>query len=97
METINKIQSELKDIMPYLKAKYSIKDIGVFGSYIKNKQSSTSDLDLLVSFTETPSLFKFIELKIFLSEKLKIEVDLVMETALKQNLKKYILDEVVLI
>jgi len=95
MNTLNKIRNEIKEMMPYLQNKYSVKDIGLFGSYTIDEQDSKSDLDIIVSFEESPSLFKFIELKNYLSDKLKIKVDLVMKTALKQNLKKYILNEVV--
>jgi len=95
MKTISEIREELQDIKPYLQKAYSVKDIGVFGSYLRNEQKSDSDLDILVSFHETPSLFKFIKLENYLSDRLKIKIDLVMETALKENLKELILGEVV--
>ena len=83
--------------MPYLQDKYSVKEIGLFGSYIRDEQDSNSDLDIIISFNESPSLFKFVELENFLSDKLKIKVDLVMRTALKENLKDYILKEAILV
>ena len=97
MDTLNKILNELKILMPYLQDKYSVKDIGLFGSYIRDEQDSNSDLDIIISFNESPSLFKFVELENFLSDKLKIKVDLVMRTALKENLKDYILKEAILV
>ena len=95
MKTISEIRKELKDIKPYLQKAYSVKDIGMFGSYLRNEQKSDSDLDILVSFHETPSLFKFIKLENYLSDILKMKIDLVMKTALKENLKESILGEVV--
>ena len=95
MNALNKIQSDIKALLPFLKNKYSVKDIGIFGSYTRDEQDPESDLDIIVSFIESPSLFKFIELENFLSDNLNVKVDLVMKTALKQNIKDHILNEVV--
>jgi len=50
-------------------------------------------LDLLVTFSQAPSLFKFIELADYLSNFLGIKVDLVMKSSLKPNIGKRILSE----
>ena len=89
------IVGKIKDIEPLLKAEFAIKTIGVFGSYASGTQTRNSDLDLLVTFNETPSLFDFIRLKILLTEKLGINVDLVMEDTLKERLKIKIIREVI--
>jgi len=36
-----------------------VKDIGVFGSYVRNEQRKTSDIDVLVEFVEPVSLLVF--------------------------------------
>lgn len=69
--------------------------IGIFGSYVRGEQKRKSDLDLLVEFSDPPSLFKFVELEDFLSQKLGIKVDLVMKDALKPRIKDSILNEAV--
>ena len=69
--------------------------MGVFGSFVRNENHPKSDLDLLVSFYEAPSLFKFIELEDLLSDILGLNVDLVMADALKPRVGKRILSEVV--
>ncbi len=51
-------------------------------------------MDLLVTFEETPGLFQYIELENLISDLLGIKVDLVMEDALKPNIKERILKEV---
>lgn len=38
---------------------YGIKSLGVFGSYARGEARDTSDIDLLVEFSETPNIFKF--------------------------------------
>ena len=79
----------------FVKEKYKVKEIGIFGSYVKNKQKKGSDLDILVEFEEVPSLIEFVEMENFLSDRLKIKVDLVMKKALKPHIGKEILKEVI--
>ncbi|MFQ6055532.1 MAG: nucleotidyltransferase family protein [Methanosarcinales archaeon] len=63
---------------------YKVKEIGIFGSYVKNKQKKRSDLDILVEFYEPVGLGCF-ELKDFLENKLKIKVDLVIKKGIKPS------------
>jgi len=95
MNTLNEIKAELKNLVPFIQDKYSVSEIGIFGSFIRNDQTEDSDLDIIITFNESPSLFQFVELENYLSDKLNVKVDLVMKKALKEHLKKYILDEVV--
>ncbi|MEM7534125.1 MAG: nucleotidyltransferase family protein [Chloroflexota bacterium] len=81
--------------MPFLKETYHVETLGVFGSYIRQEQHDDSDLDLLVTFTKTPSLFKYIELEDYISDELGIKVDLVMKDSLRPRIGKFILQEVV--
>jgi predicted nucleotidyltransferase len=81
-------------MFPELKEKYHVSYLGVFGSYIRGEQKPESDLDVLVEFSRTPTLFKFVNLENYLSEALGIKVDLVMKDALKPNIGKRILNEV---
>lgn len=92
-----KIVARLKKLEPALNKQYKVKSLGVFGSYIRGEQKSGSDLDLLVEFNETPSLFEFIRLENKLSEIFGIKVDLVMKNSLKKAIGQHILKEVVAI
>ena len=94
MHTLDDIKEKLESMMPYIRNQYSVCEIGIFGSYIRNDQNEASDLDIIVSFNEAPSLFKFVELENYLSDNLNIKVDLVMKKALKDHLKAPILKEV---
>jgi predicted nucleotidyltransferase len=87
------ITNSLREILPQIKSKYHVVSIALFGSFVKNQQTQTSDLDILVTFSKAPSLFKFLELENHLSEKLGVKVDLVMKSALKPNIGKRILSE----
>ena len=90
---LDKISSRLKELLPYIKEKYQVSSIEIFGSYVRNEQRTESDLDLLVSFSTVPGLIKFIELKNYLADQLQINVDLVMKDSLKPRLSKNILSE----
>lgn len=93
--------NELKKILQYhkgeLKDKYKVDEIGIFGSYIKEEQKETSDIDILVGFEKPVDLFTFVRLKNHLSDLLNINVDLVMKKALKPNIGEKILREVLYI
>ena len=92
---LSKILSKLRSMLPYLRKTYNIKEIAVFGSYIRKEQKATSDLDLLVSFSKVPGLLEFIRLENELSDRLGIKVDLVMKDLLKPALKPFILNSTV--
>lgn len=86
---VSKLQAEL----PKIKSQYNVTTLEVFGSFVRHEQKSNSDLDILVTFSKSPSLFKFIELEDYLSELLGVKVDLVMKSSLKPNIGKRILSE----
>ena len=80
-----------------LERKYQINEIGFFGSYARGEQNEKSDIDVLVSFKEIPSLLKFLEMENFLSETLSIKTDLVRKESIRRELKEQILIEVIYI
>jgi len=75
--------------------KYGVKKIGLFGSYIREKQKEKSDIDILVEFEKEKITFdNYMHLKFFLEDLLGRKVDLVILDDLKPQLKPYILKEV---
>jgi len=94
-ETLSTILETLHQQLPSLSTRYKVKTLGIFGSYVRQEQNAGSDLDLLVTFTETPSLLKFIELENYLADTLGVKVDLVMQDVLKPRIGARILQEVV--
>lgn len=95
--SLDEIKKVLRDYKSALKDKYHINTLGIFGSYVRNEQAGDSDLDILVDFTATISLFEFIDMEEELSEILGVKVDLVSRNALKPHIGKHILNEVQLI
>lgn len=95
--TLRRTVALLKKQMPELSERYRVKSLGVFGSYVRNEQSRRSDLDILVDFTQTPNLFEFMDLEEHLARALNVKVDLVPRHALRGEIGKRILSEVVAI
>jgi predicted nucleotidyltransferase len=97
MKSLSEIKEKLAENKELLRRKFKVKEIGLFGSYVRNEQKETSDVDILVEFEETPTLLEFIELENYLTELLGVKVDLVMKKALKPSIKEIVLKEVVCI
>jgi len=95
MKKLEEIKSILAEHREELRQKYKVKRIGVFGSFVRGEQRKRSDIDLLVEFEETPSLFEFMDLEEYLSKILGLKVDLVTRDALKPRIGEQILREVV--
>ena len=87
----------LKQNKQTLAKEYGIKTLGLFGSYSKNKQHKNSDIDILIEFNKSISLLKYLKLSNILSKKTGKKIDLVMKSALKKNIGKEILNEVIYI
>ena len=83
---------EIKEIVlknkKELKEKYGLREIGVFGSYLKGDQHENVEVERPMGFV------KFIKLENHLSQLLGIKVDLVTKKALKPYIGKQILQEV---
>lgn len=94
MKTKEEVLKLLKQELPYLKQRYGISNIGLFGSYSRNEQNENSDIDLLVDFERPIDYFKLFEVEDYLKEKFGIYVEIVTRPALKDRLKDRILKEV---
>ena len=90
---LNEILLKLRELLPRVSQRYHVRTIEIFGSYVRNEQTSGSDLDLLVSYNKIPSLIKFIELKNYLSDQLNLNVDLVMKDSVKPRLMQNIFSD----
>lgn len=94
---LQKFMEILRKQQPTLAEQYNVATLEVFGSYVRHEQRKNSDLDLLVTFSKPPSLFKFVRLENQLSDILGVKVDLVMKDSLKPAIGKNILREAILI
>ena len=93
MLSASDIETKLQEIKPVLTEKFHVSKIGYFGSYANGQQTDTSDLDVVVEFSE-PAGWSFFTLERFLEQALGLRIDLVTKNALKQRIKKPILNKV---
>jgi predicted nucleotidyltransferase len=84
----------IRNSKPEMESLYGVQRLGLFGSYVREKQRKRSDIDILVSFNRDIDLFDFLDLREYLEDQLHVKVDLVMESALKPAIGKRILSEV---
>ncbi|OGU38884.1 MAG: nucleotidyltransferase [Ignavibacteria bacterium GWB2_35_12] len=90
-EIVKTIRKEKK----FLKDKYNVNEIGLFGSFSRSAQNKRSDIDILIDFSVIPDLFTYVEIMLYLKEKLGRKVDLVMQSALRPEIKDYVMKEVI--
>lgn len=87
------IERKLSELKPTLTSIYNVDKIGYFGSFARNEQTESSDIDIIVSFNK-PLGWAFFDLQELLEKELKRKVDLVTFNALKEQLKETILKEI---
>jgi|SRR5208283_4208607 len=96
MEKLKDIKKIIEEHRSELKTRFKVKEIGVFGSYVRGEQDKKSDIDILVDFDRDGiGYFAFCDLEDYLKKLLKVrKVDLVTRGALKPLIGKHILSEV---
>lgn len=74
---------------------FGVKRLGLFGSFVREEQHSTSDVDILVEFEPDKKTFdSFMQLCFFLEELLQRPVELVTLESLSPYIGPHIMDEV---
>ena len=73
--TKNEILDYLKNKYDYMHQNFEIEQIGIFGSYAKERESDSSDIDIFVRMK--PKLSNMISLKEYLEQNLQKKVDLI--------------------
>lgn len=87
------ILKKLSDLKPILHRDYSVKAIGLFGSFSDDSYTGDSDIDILVEF-ERPIGWRYFSLVIYLENIFGRKIDLVTKNALKEQIMDRILKQV---
>jgi predicted nucleotidyltransferase len=93
MKDLEEIKQVLSRQKQALAENFKVKEIGIFGSYVRGEQEELSDVDILVEFNE-PIGWEFIDLLDYLENVLNMKVDLVTPNALRPQFKERILKKV---
>jgi predicted nucleotidyltransferase len=87
--TLQEIENTLSSHKSRLFHDYPIKSMAIFGSYSRRKQNDSSDLDILVEFSDKIG-FRFIDLAEELENIIGFKVDLVSKNGIKEKYLKSI-------
>jgi hypothetical protein len=98
MQKIHKDKADIlrviREKQPELTDRFTVRRIGVFGSFARDSAGEESDVDILVELAE-PTFDHYMDLKFYLEEVLNRSVDLVMADTIKPRLRPIIGKEVV--
>jgi predicted nucleotidyltransferase len=89
MKTLHEIKSILSSHKSRLFNDYPIKSMAIFGSYSRKEQKETSDLDILVEFSDRIGI-RFVDLADDLEIIVGFKVDLVSKNGIKDKYLKSI-------
>jgi predicted nucleotidyltransferase len=80
----------------FIKQKYKVRKIGIFGSSVRGDSGERSDVDVLVEFEEGYKTFdNYMDLLFFLEDLYSRKVDLITTMGLDPYIRPYVEKEVV--
>lgn len=99
VKNIDEAKAILKEHKAEVVQKYRVREIGIFGSFVRGEQKKRSDIDILVEFAprDIPGLIRLCEMERYFQRLLRKKVDVVIKSGIRPELKKGILKEVVYI
>lgn len=95
MKTLSEIINIFQGKRELLREKYNVKEIGVFGSFVRGEQKELSDVDILVDFEKPVSLLQIVSIENYLSDLIGIKVEVVPKRGIRSELRESILREAV--
>ncbi len=93
MKTKKEILLILNQSKDVLKNKFRIKDLWLFGSFVRGDQRKKSDIDVLVNFDDGATLFDWVGAGQYLEKKLGRKVDVVSRRALRKEFREAVFKE----
>ena len=93
--TKDQLLATLSEIRPTVIQEYKADIVGLFGSWARNEQSTTSDIDVLVNFQKGATLLDLSGIVIYLKELFNAKVDVVSESGLREELRSFVYKDLV--
>jgi len=84
MKNLAQIQRILREQKAFLRERFGVRRLAVFGSYARGEATPVSDVDILVGL-ERPIGWEVVDLHDYLEAVLGVRVDLVTEGALRRK------------
>jgi predicted nucleotidyltransferase len=91
VSSIDEIVAFLREKREFLRDRYGVTRIGIFGSFLQGNQNIASDIDMVIEFERNKKNFhSFFQVKRFLEKEFSREVDMGFESALKPVIREKI-------
>lgn len=87
---------EIKAIITPIAQRYNMKEVYLFGSYARGEATEKSDIDLVMDFSDTITLFTYAEIIEELEKLFGKKVDIVSHNSASPRLLYQIIDEEIL-
>ena len=94
MEQLSEIKQVLAQLKPEMSKRFHVQSLGLFGSVVREDFSPSSDIDIIVDFNRQVGI-EFIDLALYIEERLQKKVDLVSRKGVKDKYFKAIEQEIV--
>jgi predicted nucleotidyltransferase len=96
-------KSSIGEIINYLKKnkvlfhdRFGVTRIGIFGSFVRGEQTSSSDIDMVVEMEENKkNIHTFMQLKRFLEKETARKIDLGFEHSLKPQIREKVKGQII--
>jgi len=95
MKNLDEIRNIIREHQEVLDARYGVRVVGIFGSYVRGEEQAQSDLDVLAEILRPTSLLELVGAELYLSDMLGVKVDLVPKRDLREELREGILADLV--
>lgn len=96
VSSIDEIVACLREKREFLRDRYGVTRIGLFGSFLHRNQNIASDIDMVVEFEKSKkNIHSFFKVKRFLEKEFSREVDMGFETALKPVVRDKIKEKII--
>jgi predicted nucleotidyltransferase len=89
------ILSKLRELKPLLAKRYKVKEMSLFGSFVRGEQDAGSDIDILAEFDSEADLFDWIGLALYLEEIFQCQVDVISKSSLRTELQEFVLPDAI--
>ena len=93
MLTKNKIIQILKKEQPFLRERFGVKKIAIFGSFAQGRAHQKSDIDIFIEFTKSLGM-SFFDLMDYLDKKLGRKTDVLTQKGLSSIRVKRVAQEI---
>lgn len=82
----NEVLQKLQAVRQLLHQEYGVQSLILFGSTARSAAKATSDIDLMVTFSNSATFDQYMDLKLYLEDVLQSPVDLVTSAAVRPHI-----------